>query len=148
MLTSSVISCRHYFLCTKEISKNPRNRWKLMKIASIDREILQIFWMTWGISMKFSRKIWLVTILKVTRNQGFTLSLEDIFFQKTTGGGSNWNFANFVQTRKFFGFRPNSPNINRRKKAQGNSRIWNSWFAAINLLEFFYCFPILCYLEK
>ena len=58
-----------------------------MKIANIDREILHIFWMTWGISMKFSAKMWLMKILKVTKNQGFTLSLEDTFFEKPRGGG-------------------------------------------------------------
>ena len=55
------------------MSKNPKNRWKLMKIAKIDREFFHIFWMTKGILMKFSGKMWLMTILKVTKNQGFTL---------------------------------------------------------------------------
>ena len=71
------------------MSKNLKNWWKLMKIANIDREILHNFWTTWGISMKFSGKMWLMIILKVTKNQGFTLSLEDAFFEKTQGG-SNW----------------------------------------------------------
>ena len=39
---------------------------------------------TWGTSMKFSEKMWIMIILKVAKYQGFTLSLEDI--QKTTGG--------------------------------------------------------------
>ena len=60
-----------------------------MKIANIVREILHIFWTTWGISMKFSGKMWIIIILKVTKNQGFTLSLEDTFFGKPQGG-SNW----------------------------------------------------------
>ena len=72
MLTSCVTSWRHYFLCNK----------KMMKIANIDREILQIFWKTWWISIKFSGKIWPIIILKVTKNQGFTLSLEDTFFER------------------------------------------------------------------
>ena len=42
MLSSSVISLHHQFLCNKEMSKNQKNRWKLMKIANIDREILRI----------------------------------------------------------------------------------------------------------
>ena len=63
------------------------NRWKL---ANIVREIPHIFWMTWVISMKFSGKMWLMIILKVTKNQGFTLSLEDTLFKKPQGGGSNW----------------------------------------------------------
>ena len=53
-----------------------------MEIANIDREILHIFWRTSGILMKFSRKMWLLIILKVTKKQGFTLSLEDKFFEK------------------------------------------------------------------
>ena len=42
------------------MSKNPENHWKSMKIANIDREILPNFWTTWGISMKFSGKMWLM----------------------------------------------------------------------------------------
>ena len=37
--------------------------------------------------MKFSGKICLMIILKVTKNQGFTLSLEDTFFEKPQGEG-------------------------------------------------------------
>ena len=36
--------------------------------------------------MQFSRKMCLKIILKVTKNQGFTLSLEDTFFEKPQGG--------------------------------------------------------------
>ena len=65
-----------------------------MKIANIDREILHIFWTTWGTSMKFSEKMWLMVILKVRKNQPFSLSLEDTFFEKPEGekggGGLNW----------------------------------------------------------
>ena len=67
------------------MSKNPKNWWKSLKIANIDREILDIFLKTWGISMKFSGKAWLMIILKVTKKQGFTLSLEDVFFEKPQG---------------------------------------------------------------
>ena len=45
-----------------------------MKIANIDWEILHIFWTTWGISMKLSGKMWIMIILKVTKNQGVYLS--------------------------------------------------------------------------
>ena len=72
------------------MSKNPKNRWKSMKIATIDRKSLHIFWTTRGIWMKFSGKMWLIIILKVTKNQGFTLitlSLEDAFFEKPQRGG-------------------------------------------------------------
>ena len=39
--------------------------------------------------MKFSGKMCLKIILKVTKNQGFTLPLEDTIFEKPQGGGSN-----------------------------------------------------------
>ena len=58
-----------------------------MKIDYIDREILHIFWITWGISIKFSGNMWLMIVLKVTKKQGFTLTLEDTFFGKPQGGG-------------------------------------------------------------
>ena len=41
--------------------------------------------------MKFSKKICLMIILKVTKNQGFTLSLEDTFFEKPQGGGGQFD---------------------------------------------------------
>ena len=56
-----------------------------MKIAVIDREILHIFWPTWRISMKFSGQM-LLTLIKVTKSQGFTLALEDTFFKKPQTG--------------------------------------------------------------
>ena len=37
--------------------------------------------------MKFSGKMRLTIILKVTKNQGFTLTLEDKFFEKPRGEG-------------------------------------------------------------
>ena len=49
--------------------------------------ILHFFWTTWGISVKFSENVWLIMILKVKRKQGFTLYLEDKFFEKREGGG-------------------------------------------------------------
>ena len=58
-----------------------------MKIANIDKEILHNFWTTWGISMKFSGKMCLMIILKVTKNQGFTLCLEGTIFKKPHGEG-------------------------------------------------------------
>ena len=36
--------------------------------------------------MKFSEKVCLKVILKITKNQGFTLSLEDTLFEKPQGG--------------------------------------------------------------
>ena len=58
-----------------------------MKIANIDRESLHIFWTIWGISMKLSEKMWIMIMLKVTQNQGLTLSLEDVFGETTDEGG-------------------------------------------------------------
>ena len=42
--------------------------------------------------MKFSRKMWLIIILKVTQNQGFTLSLENTFLEKLRG--RRWEGSN------------------------------------------------------
>ena len=95
MLAPSVISLHSYFLCNKVMSKNPKNWWKLMKIANIDREFLHIFWTTWGNSMKFSEKMCLKIILKVTKNQGLTLSLEDTFFEKLHGGVNNNDMGHY-----------------------------------------------------
>ena len=47
------------------------NPGKLMKIVSVDKEFLHIFWMSWGNSIKFSGKMCFDIILKVTKNQGF-----------------------------------------------------------------------------
>ena len=58
-----------------------------MKIANIDRESLHIFWTNWGISLKFSGKMWLMIILKLTKNHGSTVSLEDALSGKPQGGG-------------------------------------------------------------
>ena len=66
--------------------ESPKSGWKLMKIANTDREILHNFWTTWGISMKFWGKMCLMIILKVTKKQSFTFSLEDTFIEKQQGG--------------------------------------------------------------
>ena len=69
------------------MSKNPKKWVKLVKRANIDREFLHIFWMTWRNSMKFSGKMCFKITLKVTKNRGSTLSVEDTFFKKPQGGG-------------------------------------------------------------
>ena len=56
-----------------------------MKLINIDGQNLYIFWMAIEISMKFFGKIWLIAILKVTKDQGLTLYLEDTNFKKNTG---------------------------------------------------------------
>ena len=61
-----------------------------MKLANSDREFLHIYWTTWENSMKFSGKMCLKVILKVTKIQGFTFSSEVTFFEKPQGG-SNWH---------------------------------------------------------
>ena len=52
-----------------------------MKTANIDKASFHIFWTTWRISIKFSEKMWLIIMLKVTENQGSTLSLEDTLLE-------------------------------------------------------------------
>ena len=83
MLTSSISLKQENFKKSK----------KSMKIFNIEVEDLYISWMTWGISVEFSGKMWLIITLKVTKNQGFTLSLENKFWKKNTGwggGASDW----------------------------------------------------------
>ena len=64
---------------------NVKKSRKLMKVANIDREIVHNFWTTWGISVKFSGKMWLMALLKATKKQAFSLSLEETFFEKPQG---------------------------------------------------------------
>ena len=47
-------------------------------LFNTDRNNFHIFWTTWGISMKFSGKIWLMIILKVTKNQSLSLKKDFI----------------------------------------------------------------------
>ena len=56
-----------------------------MKIIKIDGENYHIFWTTLGIFMKFLGNMWLIITLKVTKNQGFALSLVDTFLEKQQG---------------------------------------------------------------
>ena len=67
MLTLSVISWIIIFFVTRKYQKTQKKWWKSMKIANIDKESPHIFWMNWGFSIKFSGKMWLITILKVTK---------------------------------------------------------------------------------
>ena len=62
---------------------------QLMKKGNVQRINLHTFSTSWESSMKFSGKMWLMIILKVTKNQGFTLSLQqNHIFGKTTGGAA------------------------------------------------------------
>ena len=58
-----------------------------MKIANFDGENLHIFWKTWGISMNFLGKMWLMTILKVKKETGPHLLSKKYIFGKTRGEG-------------------------------------------------------------
>ena len=91
---SKVKKCWHHLLLAtslvffvsrqcQKIEKIDENWWKL---ANVDREFLHIFWTTWRNSMKFSGKMCLKIILKVTKNQGFSISLEDTLFENHWGG--------------------------------------------------------------
>ena len=68
---------------------NVKKSETLAKIANIHEENLHIFWRTWRILIKFARKISLMIILKFTKNQGLTLSLENTILEKPKFG-SNW----------------------------------------------------------
>ena len=56
-----------------------------MKIANIDRESLHIVWTTWAISMKYSGKICLITLLQATKKTKFHPFFKRYIFQKNTG---------------------------------------------------------------
>ena len=60
------------------MSKNLKN---LMKIVNTNEKNLHIFRATRRISMKFSGKMCLMIILKATKKQGFTISLENIILE-------------------------------------------------------------------
>ena len=63
---------------------NTKKSKKLIKLVNIE-EYLHIFWTTWGISVKFSEKTWLMIKLKITKKRDFTLSLEMSFLEKPQG---------------------------------------------------------------
>ena len=73
--------------------------------------------------MKFSGKMCLIIILKVTKNQGFTLCSEDTIFKKPhggEGGGVNQKNTFFMQI-----FR-NSISSARESKSSKKTEILNS----------------------
>ena len=54
--------------------------------------------------MKFTEKMWLMVILKVTKNQGSTLSLEYTFFEKPLGEAMknfSVNISYFIDFHRF-----------------------------------------------
>ena len=50
-------------------------------LANVEGENLHIFWTTWGIWMKFSEEMWLMS----QKKQGFTFFLENTFLEKHRG---------------------------------------------------------------
>ena len=58
-----------------------------MKIANTDREFIHIFLATLVNSMKSLVNMCFKIMLKVTKNQGFILYFENIFFGKITDAG-------------------------------------------------------------
>ena len=72
--------------------------------------------------MKFSGKMCFKIILKVTKNQGFTLSLEDTFFEKPGGG--------VKKIQKMVGFLPSISRCKYKQRktefANNGEKNWNS----------------------
>ena len=75
--------------------ENVKKSEKMIKIVNIEEENAHIFRKTWGISRKFSEEMWLMMILKVTKNQDFNLSLKNAILEKQLGG-SNWTPSFFM----------------------------------------------------
>ena len=73
-----------------------------MKIVNIDVENILIFQMTWKISMKFSGKMWVMIIVKIPKSQGFTLLLEDTFFEKPHVAEFKLTSHSFLKVEKIF----------------------------------------------
>ena len=81
---------------------NVKKSEKSMKIVNIEGVNLHIFWKTWGNTIKFSGKTWLIIISKVTKKQGFTFSLENKFLEKIWPHreGSNWFSLAFFRVKQ------------------------------------------------
>ena len=60
---------------------------KLMKIVNIDKENVHSLRTTWGLSMKFSGKMCLMIILKVTKMPGLYPLCRKCRFEKKQSGG-------------------------------------------------------------
>ena len=97
---------------------NIKKSEKSVKTINIEGEHLYIFQMTWGISIKFSVKMWLMIIMKVTKNQICTLSKKRIGFWKNhKGGGRRWN-CNFPCTPAILGLRV--------RNSRDHGRVWTA----------------------
>ena len=71
-----------------------------IKTVNIDKENLYTFRTTWGTSMQFSGKMWVIIILEILKNQSFTLSLGNTVLVLT--------FLGLVLTHPQFGHRLSS----------------------------------------
>ena len=65
MLSPSVISDVISSLVALEQGNIEKSEKRMMRIVDTDEENFNIFWTTRSISMKFSRKMWLMITLKV-----------------------------------------------------------------------------------
>ena len=66
---------------------NVKKSEKSVKTVNIEGKNLYIFLINWVISMKFSGRMWLMIILKVTKKAGFhPLSRKHIFGKNTKEG--------------------------------------------------------------
>ena len=74
---------------------------KLMKLAKIDEENLHISQTTWGTLLKFSGKMCIIILLKVTKKQSFRKYCRKYSFEKTTvKGGGQIHLPAFLRLRK------------------------------------------------
>ena len=67
-----------------------KNATESVKIVDIEVENIHNFWTTWWITLKISGKMWLLKLLKVAKNHGFTTSLKTMFLEKPQGGREVW----------------------------------------------------------
>ena len=70
--------------------ENVKKYKKLMKLPNLDEQNHDIFRTTWGNLMTFSGKMCLIIILKVTKKQGLSSSVENKVLKKLQGQ-SNWS---------------------------------------------------------
>ena len=94
---------------------------KSTKVVNIEGKNIHIFWTTWGISTKFSGKMWLMIILKVSKNPGFTLSLKHIF-EKATGNGGRIDLLSRFRVNPFV---PNGRFLYTLKTSENRKVFWS-----------------------
>ena len=100
--------------------ENIKRSEKSVKTINIEGEHLHIFRMTWGISIKFSVKMWLMIIMKVTKNQGCTLSKKHIGFWKNHRGGGG------APVKWQLPLHPSYSRILRVRNSRDHGRVWTS----------------------